>query len=153
MVSFIRSHFASRICGVILELLVIAAGGVSRSASRDPVAPRRPFRAPLFNKKEDFYRARVLRRGRKVAAPAGRPERPAAMVSSEEAAALPARCDYLEWHAALAHHTAAQLHERLCELEAAMWRLAVSAASPNAQPVVPSVGPTAGLAPASETPT
>ena len=115
------------------------------------MAPRRPFRAPLFNEKEHFYCARVLSRARKVAAAAGRPVRPAAMVSSEEAAALAARCDYFEWHAALAHHAAAPLHERLCELEAAMPRLLVSAASPIAQPVVPSVGPTVGVAQASET--
>ena len=68
----------------------------------------------MFNEKEYFYRARVLYRARKVAAAARRPERPAAMVSSEETVASAARCDYLEWHAGLAHHTAAQLHERLC---------------------------------------
>ena len=69
----------------------MAAGGASCFASRDPVVPRRPFLAPLFNEKEYFYRARVLRRARKVAAAAERPERRAAMVSSEEAAALAAR--------------------------------------------------------------
>ena len=108
----IRSHSGSRICGVILEFPVMAAGRVIGSASREPAALRRPFRAPLFNEKEYFYRARVLRRARKEATSAGRPERPAARVTSEKVAALAARCEPLTWYAAFAHHNAAQLHAR-----------------------------------------
>ena len=61
----------------------MAAGGASCFASRDPVVPRRPFLAPLFNEKEYFYRARVLRRAWKEAVSAGRPDRPAVQVSSQ----------------------------------------------------------------------
>ena len=67
----IRNHSGSRICGVILDLPTMAAGGASGSASREPVASRRPIRAPLFNEKEYFYRARVLRRAQKVAGAEG----------------------------------------------------------------------------------
>ena len=56
----------------------MAAGGAAGSASRELPAPRRPVRAPLlFNEKEYFYRARVLRRARKAVVSAGRPDRPA----------------------------------------------------------------------------
>ena len=78
----------------------MAAGRVIGSASREPAALRRPFLVPLFNEKEYFYRARVLRRARKVAASTGRPESPVAYVCSDEVAALAARCDYLEWYVA-----------------------------------------------------
>ena len=68
----------SRIRKVILELPVMAAGGAAGSASRELPAPRRPVLAPLlFNEKEYFYRARVLRRARKAVVSAGRPDRPA----------------------------------------------------------------------------
>ena len=46
--------------------------------------------ASLFNEKEYFYRARVLRRARKEAALAGRQERFAAHEISKEIAALAA---------------------------------------------------------------
>ena len=74
----IRSHSGSRIRGVILDLPIMAAGGAAGSVSREPVALRRSDRAPLYNEKrkripsynekEYFYRARVLRRARKMAA-------------------------------------------------------------------------------------
>ena len=61
----------------------MAAGGAAGSASRE-VPPRTPVRAPLLlNEKEYFYRARVLRRARKEAVSAGRPDRPAVQVSSQ----------------------------------------------------------------------
>ena len=121
----------------------MAAGGAFNSASREFVAPRRPVRGPLFNEKEYFYRARVLRRARKVAASTGRPESPVAYVCSDEVAALAARCDYLEWYVALAQQNAVQLHQRLCELEAAVPQLTATTVSPEAQIVVPELSTTA----------
>ena len=146
----IRSHSGSRIRKVILELPVMAAGGAAGSASRELPAPRRPVRAPLlFNEKEYFYRARVLRRARKEAVSAGRPDRPAVQVSSQEIADLFARCAYLEWCAASAHQHAAHLHERVCELEAATRPLSAEAAPSTVQPL----GPAVGSASSSTTPT
>ena len=90
-----------------------------------------------------FYCARVLRRARKVAASTGRPESPVAYVRSDEVAALAARCDYLEWYVALAQQNAVQLHQRLCELEAAVPQLTATTVSPEAQIVVPELSTTA----------
>ena len=125
------------------------------SASRELLALRRPVRAPLaslFNEKQYFYRTRVLRRARKAAALAGRQERFAAHEISKEIAALAARCDYLEGCAAFAHHHAAHLHERVCQLEAAARPSPAVAASPPLLPLVPAVGSPDFSAPASSTP-
>ena len=133
----------------------MAAGSDVGSASRELLAPRRTVRAPLaslFNEKEYFYRARVLRRARKEAALAGRQERFAAHEISKEIAALAARCDYLEGCAAFAHHHAAHLHERVCQLEAAARPSPAVAASPPLLPLVPTVGSPDFSAPASTTP-
>ena len=126
----IRSHSGSRIRGVILDLPTMAAGGASGSVSREPVALRRSDRAPLYNEKrkripsynekEYFYRARVLRRARKMAAAGERHGQTMPTVSTEEAAALAVRCYNMEWAAAVAHYNVAQLQERLNRLEAAV---------------------------------
>ena len=119
MITFIRSHSGLRIRAHILEYAFMAAVGDPVCASRGPVGSRRPSRAPLYNEKEFFYRQRALRRARKLSASAGRSEIPAATSSSDQVAALAARCSYLEWAAAVAHRNAAQLHERLSRVEAA----------------------------------
>ena len=98
----------------------MAAGKSFGSASREPRAPRRSFGAPCFNEKKYFYRARVLRRARRVAASAGRQEHREAVMTSDEAAALVSRCYQAEWSAAVAHYNVAQLHQRLNQLEAAV---------------------------------
>ena len=98
----------------------MAAGRASVSASREQVASRRPTRAPFFNEKEYFYRARVLRRARKVAASAGRQQHRETVMTSDEAAALVSRCYQAEWSAAVAHYSVAQLHQRLNQVEAAV---------------------------------
>ena len=97
----------------------MAAGRTFVSASRESIAPRRTSRSPLFNEKEYFYRARVLRRMRKMAASVARPVNTAALVSTEDAAALALRCYNLEWAAAVANYNVAQFQERLCRVEAA----------------------------------
>ena len=84
----------------------MAAGGASGSVSREPVALRRSDRAPLYNEKrkripsynekEYFYRARVLRRARKMAAAGERHGQTMSTVSTEEAAALAVRCYNME---------------------------------------------------------
>ena len=114
----------------------MAAGRASVSASREQVASRRPTRAPFFNEKEYFYRQRVLRRARKMAASFARSGIPASMVSLDTAAALAVRCSQLEWSAAVAHYNASFLHERLCRVEAAAGvpPLPFPAASPVVQP-------------------
>ena len=98
----------------------MAAGSSSGSASRETRAPRRSFGAPFFNEKEYFYRARVLRRARKVAASPGRQQHRETVMTSDEAAALVSRCYQAEWSAAVAHYNVAQLHQRLNQLEAAV---------------------------------
>ena len=98
----------------------MAASSSSGSASRETRAPRRSFGAPFFNEKEYFYRARVLRRARKVAASAGRQQHRETVMTSDEAAALVSRCYQAEWSAAVAHYNVAQLHQRLNQLEAAV---------------------------------
>ena len=97
----------------------MAAGRTLVSATRESIAPRRTSRSPLFNEKEYFYRARVLRRMRKMAASAARPVNTAVLVSMEDAAALALRCYNLEWAAAVANYNVAQFQERLCRVEAA----------------------------------
>ena len=97
----------------------MAAGRTFVSASRESIVPRRTFRSPLFNEKEYFYHARVLRRMRKMAASAARPVNTAVLVSTEDAAALALRCYNLEWAAAVANYNVAQFQERLCRVEAA----------------------------------
>ena len=108
----------------------MAAGGASGSVSREPVALRRSDQAPLYsvkrkripsyNEKEYFYRARVLRRARKVAAAGERHGQTMSTVSTEEAAALAVRCYNMEWAAAVANYNVAQLQGRLSRLEAAV---------------------------------
>ena len=97
----------------------MGAGRTFVSASRESIVPRRTFRSPLFNEKEYFYHARVLRRMRKMAASAVRPVNTAVLVSTEDAAALALRCYNLEWAAAVANYNFAQFQERLCRVEAA----------------------------------
>ena len=97
----------------------MAAGRTFVSASRESIVPRRTFRSPLFNEKEYFYHARVLRRMRKMAASAVRPVNTAVLVSTEDADALALRCYNLEWAAAVANYNVAQFQERLCRVEAA----------------------------------
>ena len=116
MITFIRSHSGSSRS----YFAYMAAGRASVSASREQVASRRPTRAPFFNEKEYFYRARVLRRARKVAATAGRQQHRETVMTSVEAAALVSRCYQAEWSAAVAHYNVAQLHQRLNQLEAAV---------------------------------
>ena len=95
----------------------MASGRASVSASRESGASQRPVWAPLFNEKEYFYRQRVLRRARKMAASFDQSGLPAAMGMPATAAALAVRCSQLVWIAAVAHYNATQLHERLCRLE------------------------------------
>ena len=113
----------------------MAAGSSSGSASRETRAPRRSFGAPFFNEKEYFYRARVLRRARKMAASFDQSGLPAAMEMAATAAALADRYSQLEWSAAVAHFNATRLHERLCRLEASavLPPLPLSAASREMQ--------------------
>ena len=95
----------------------MASGRASVSASRESGASQRPVWAPLFNEKEYFYRQRVLRRARKMAASFDQSGLPAAMEMAATAAALADRYSQLEWSAAVAHFNATRLHERLCRLE------------------------------------